>query len=278
MSALVPEYGQDLPLLLGALLLAGALVGFMSGLLGIGGGGILVPVLYEILNALGTGNHLALPVAIGTSLCVMIPTSIRTFRVHNRYGAGDLALLKRMGPWVLAGVIAGAVTARFYSGDTIKWLWVVFGSFLTMKYLFSRPHWRLADDLPTAPLFQVYSGLIGFVSTMMSIGGSAFTATFLTLHGRPLIQAVATAAGIGPLIAIPGTIGFIWAGWTMAGLPAGSLGYVNLLAAIVIIPVGYVMAPVGVRAAHALPARALELIFAGFLALVTLRFLLSLMG
>ena len=208
----------------------------------------------------------------------MIPTSIRAFMVHNKHGAGDLDLLKQLTPWILTGVLAGSITARYAGGDAIKWLWVIFGSLLAIKFTFAKDHWRMGDEMPRGGLLRLYGGLIGFISTMMSIGGGAFATTLLTAYGRPMVQAVATASGVGPLIALPGAIGFVWAGWGIDALPPGSLGYVNLAGAAIIIPVSYWAAPFGVRAAHSLSKRTLELIFAAFITMVTIRFFSSLIA
>ena len=123
---------------------------------------------------------------------------------------------------------------------------------------------------------MLYGGFVGLVSTLMSIGGGVFVTTMMTLYGRPIQNAVATSSGFGPLIAIPGALGFIWAGWQVASLPPGSLGYVSLLGALLIIPTSVLAAPLGVRIAHRISRRKLELAFATFLMVVPLRFLLSL--
>lgn len=261
-----------------ALIGAGVLMGFMSGLLGIGGGGIMVPVLYEVLSRLGIAADLALHVAIGTSLAVMIPTTLRSYRAHRTKGAGDGVLLARLAPWIVLGVVGGALLARFADERLLKWIWVVFGSLLAAKFAFARDDWRISRELPGAPLIELYGLAIGSISTLMSIGGGAFVTTMMTLHGRSMVQAVATASGVGPMIAIPGAIGFIWAGWGSAGLPPLSLGYVNLLGAMIIIPASVLVAPLGVRAAHGIQKRSLSRIFAVFLIVITSRFLWSLLA
>jgi len=117
---------------------------------------------------------------------------------------------------------------------------------------------------------------VGVVSTLMSIGGGVFITALMTFYGRPIQHAVATSSGFGPLISIPGALGFVWAGWHAAGLPPGSLGYVSLLGALIIIPTSVGAAPLGVRIAHGISRRKLELAFATFLLLVGVRFLVSL--
>jgi uncharacterized membrane protein YfcA len=139
-----------------------------------------------------------------------------------------------------------------------------------------RRGWQLGDEIPGNPFRALYGGFVGLVSTLMSIGGGVFVTTMMTLYGRPMQNAVATSSGFGPLIAIPGALGFIWAGWEVAGRPPGSIGYVSLLGALMIIPTGVLAAPLGVRIAHGISRRKLELAFATFLALVAARFLFSL--
>lgn len=265
--------GGELLLLATSLLIAGAVVGFLSGLLGIGGGGILVPVLYETFTALGVDPHIRMHMALATSLAVIVPTSLRSFSAHRAKGAVDIALIRRLGPWVVAGVGLGILTASIASGTALKWVWVVFGTAMAAKLWFGRDHWRLGAEVPRSMAVEAYALAVGWVSVLISIGGAAFIVAFMTLYGRSLLQAVATSSGFGPLIAIPGVIGFIVMGWGKAGLPPLSLGYVSLIGAALIIPMSVLVAPLGVRMAHGIPKRRLEQAFALFLTVVVARFL-----
>jgi uncharacterized membrane protein YfcA len=132
--------------------------------------------------------------------------------------------------------------------------------------------------VPGQPLRALYGGFVGLVSTLMSIGGGVFITALMTLYGQPMQRAVATSSAFGPIIAIPGALGFVWAGWHAAGRPPGTLGYVSVVGALVIIPTSVLAAPLGVRVAHGISRRKLELAFATFLVVVGLRFLLSLLG
>jgi len=268
--------GSDAALLVAALAGAGLVTGFLSGLLGVGGGGILVPVLYELFSAVGVEPEARMHLALGTSMAVIVATSLTSFAGHNRRGAVDTDALRRLGPWVVAGVVLGSLLVERSNAVALKLVWIVFGSLLCLKMALGRDDWRLGAHFPRNPLFNVVPLAIGAVSTLMSIGGGAFMVSLLTVYGRPLITAVATSSGFGPLIAIPGVIGFIWAGWDVAFRPPYSLGYVNLLAATLIIPTCFLAVPWGVRAAHGLPKRQLELAFAAFLAVVVARFAVSL--
>jgi uncharacterized protein len=275
------DTGMPLSELLGltaALLAAGFVTGLLAGLLGIGGGGILVPVLYEVFGALGIDGAIRMHLAVGTSLAVIVPTSLRSFTAHHARGAVDLDLVRSMAPWVVLGVGLGAFLARYSNEAVLKGIWVVAASIMSLKLLFGRQDWRLGDALPGQPFRALYGGFVGLVSTLMSIGGGIFITALLTLYGQPMQRAVATSSAFGPIIAIPGTLGFVWAGWHAAGRPPGSLGYVSLLGALVIIPTSVLAAPLGVRIAHGISRRKLELAFATFLVVVGLRFLFSLIG
>jgi uncharacterized membrane protein YfcA len=258
-----------------ALLAGGLATGFLAGLLGVGGGGILVPVLYETFTFLGVPDHIRMHLVLGTSFAVIVPTAIQSFRSHLARGSVDVPVLKRLAPFVVAGVIAGIALVSSVSGAALKWVWIVCGGLLAVKMALGREDWRIADDLPDNVPVRIAAFAIGLVSTLMSIGGGMFLVSMFTLCGWPILKAVATSSGFGPLIAIPGLIGYIWAGWGAADLPPLSLGFASLLGAAVIIPMSVLAAPYGVRAAHGLPRRKLELAFAAFLAVVATRLLIS---
>ena len=265
----------ELAMLAGALLAAGLVGGILAGLLGIGGGSIVVPVLYDTFRVLGVADALCLHLAVGTSLAVIVPTSIRSLLLHHAKGAVDMAVVRSMAVPVVAGVCLGAVVARYSDGAVLKLVWIFCGLLISMK-LFFGSGWRLGDKLPGNPAHGIFAGVVGLASTLMSIGGGAFVTTYMTFYGRSILQAVATSSAFGPIIAIPGMIGFAWAGWNAVGLPPGSLGYVNLLGALLVVPASVMTAPLGVRIAHGISKRKLELAFATYLALISARFLVSL--
>ena len=274
------DFGQTpgaLALMALALVVGGAATGFLAGLLGIGGGAILVPVLYEIFTIIGVDEAIRMQITLGTVLAVIAPTTLRSFAGHYARGGVDTSVMWRLGPWVVAGVIAGVLVAKGASGTLLQGIWVVCGTILMLKMGFGREDWRIGDGLPKSKLIEMVAVVIGFVSALMSIGGGAFMTTLLMLYGRPILPAVATSSGFGPLIAIPGMIGFIWAGWHSPLLPPFSLGYVNLLAVALIIPTSILTAPLGVRVAHAFTRRQLELAFCAFLGVVVLRFAIGLL-
>lgn len=258
-----------------ALLAGGLVTGFLAGLLGIGGGGILVPILFEVFTFLHVPDAVRMHMVLGTSFAVIVPTAISSFRSHLAKGSVGTAVLRRLAPFVVAGVLAGIALVSFVSGGALKWVWIVCGSLLAVKMALGREDWRIADAVPDNALIRFAAFAIGLVSTLMSIGGGMFLVTLFTLCGWPILRAVATSSGFGPLIAVPGLVGYIWAGWGHPELPPLSLGFVSLIGAAIIIPASVLTAPLGVRVAHGISRRALELAFAAFLALVAARLLIS---
>lgn len=258
-----------------ALFAAGGATGFLAGMLGIGGGGILVPVLYETFTFLDLPDSVRMHMVLGTSFAVIVPTAITSFRAHFKKGAVEMGVLRRLGPFIVAGVLVGVVLVSVVSSTALKWVWIVCGGFLSIKMVLGREDWRLANELPDNVLVKLAAFLIGLVSTLMSIGGGMFLITMFTLCGWPILKAVATSSGFGPLIAIPGLLGYVWAGWGDPELPPASLGFVNVLGALIIMPMSVLAAPLGVRVAHGLSRRKLELAFGAFLAAVAIRLLIS---
>lgn len=280
MFSLIP--GTSVPLtelleMIAVLLAAGVLAGFLAGLLGIGGGGIIVPVLYEVFGMMGVAEDVRMHVTLGTTLAVILPTALSSAAAHSRRGSVDWSIVRQMAPAIVAGVAIGVLVARGSSSAALRWVWVVLGGLLALKMFFGRDDWRLGDKVPGAPWIQFAGGTIGFISTLMGIGGATVTVPLLTLYGRPMLQAVGTAAGIGPVIALAGVAGYAIAGWGTSGLPLFSLGFVNA-GALLIMPLSILAAPLGVRTAHGISRRKLEVAFGIFLSAVVGRFLFSLLS
>ncbi len=191
-----------------------------------------------------------------------------------------MVALKRLGPAVFLGVVLGVALASVMSSEALRWVWVVAAIVMSLKLALGRDDWRLGDELPSTRASKPQRSQIGVLSALMSIGGGLFMVSLLMLFGYPVLAAVATSSGFGPIIAATGLAGYMWAGWGAAGLPPGSLGYVNIPAALVMLPTSIAFAPIGVSVAHGLPKRALELAFATFLALVVVavKFLWTLYG
>lgn len=260
-----------------ALVTTGLITGVLAGLLGVGGGAVMVPVLYELFRILDVPEAVRMHLAVGTSLAVIIPTSIRSFRGHLKKGAVDVELLKQWAVPVVVGVVAGSVVTAFVSSAFLKAVFAVVATLNAIKLGFGRDSWRLGPDLPQGAFRPASGGLIGLFSAWMGIGGGVFGNAVMTLYGRPIHQAVATSSGLGVLISIPGMLGYIGAGWTkMDMLPPLSLGFVSLIGALLLFPTSLLTVPIGVKLAHNLSKRRLEVAFAIFLALVAARFIASL--
>jgi uncharacterized membrane protein YfcA len=267
----LPDPATLVPLI-AALAVAGALVGFLAGLFGIGGGAISVPVFYELFQSLGQAPEVAMPLAVGTSLAVIIPTSIQSSRGHFRRGSMDTDLLRLWALPVLGGVAAGAAIARTAPPQVFQLVFAAVAAVNAARLLSGGSGWRLRDRLPGRAALRAYGAGVGLVSALMGIGGGAVSTLILTLHNVPIHRAVSTSAGIGVLIAVPGTLGYMAAGWGRPGLPADAVGFVSLATFALTIPTSILTTRCGVALAHRLSRRRLELAFGLFLALVCLRF------
>jgi uncharacterized membrane protein YfcA len=259
-----------------ALAAAGAATGFLSGLFGIGGGAVAVPVLYEMFRWLDVSDEVRMQLALGTSLAVMIPTTWQSARHHASKGSLDRVALKRLAGPIVAGTAIGGLVAGSAPADVFRAVWVLFAAAMCAKLVAGTGRWRLGETLPASYGVELYGVFVGLFSTLLSIGGGVFITTLLTLYGKPVREAVGTGAGVGPLIAVPGTIAFVWAGWGTVGLPPYTLGFVNLLGVALVVPASVLAAPLGVHLAHRVKQRTLELMLAAFLASVGLRFLYAL--
>lgn len=268
----------ELMLLAGALALSGVCGGLLAGMFGIGGGAVLVPVFYQAFAMLGVDEAIRMHLAVGTSLGITIPTSIRSFMAHRASGAVDMKLLRSWVPGTLAGVAAGTLLARYLPAEGLKAIFAVIAFTLGLRMIFGVGGARLGRDLPPNPLLAAIGAAIGLFSTLMGVGGGVMTNTAMTLYGRPIHQAVATASGLGVVISLPGAVGFALVGWGAPGLPPFSLGYVSLLGVALVVPVSAFVAPFGARIAHAMEKRRLEFAFGLFLMFVAARFVWSLLG
>jgi len=268
------------------LIAVGALAGFLAGLFGIGGGAILVPVFYECFRLAGVPLEVRMPLCIGTSLAIIIPTSISSFRAHYARGAVDMPLLKSWLLPIVVGVIVGGVTARYAPERLFKIVFVCVAWTAAARLILARDNWKLGEVFPTGLLMQVYGFVVGLLSTLMGIGGGLFLNLLMTFYGRPIHQAVATSSALAVLISIPGALGYVYVGWPAASHYPDvaalqwpfALGYVSLIGAVLVMPTSLLVAPLGVRVAHAMSKRTLELAFGCYLFIVGSRFVLSLVS
>jgi len=270
---------NDLIFLAVSLIAAGAVTGLLAGLFGVGGGAVIVPVLYEVFKAIGVPEEVRMPLVVGTSLAVIIPTSIRSYRAHLAKGLVDTSIIRIWAVPVVLGVLGGSLIARYASPDVFKAVFVAVAFTSAMRLLFASDRWKLGDDMPGPFLMRIYGLIIGVLSSLMGIGGGQLSSLFMTFYGRPIHQAVATSSGLGILISIPGALGYIYAGWPkMDLLPPLSLGYVSFIGFLLFIPTSIWTAPIGARLAHRLSKRRLEVAFGIFLLVVCARFFWSLIG
>lgn len=266
------------------LVVTGAFAGFLAGIFGIGGGAVLVPVLYECFRIAGVPLDARMPLCIGTSLAIIIPTSIRSWQAHHKRGSVDMDILVRWAVPVLLGVMLGSVIARYAPEKLFKVVFVGVAWSAAARLLLGKENWRLGDEMPKGIFMRAYGFFIGLLSTLMGIGGGLFSNLLMTFYGRPIHQAIGTSAGLAVLISIPGAIGYIYAGWPAAArfpdvaalqLPF-AIGYISLIGALLVMPTSLLVAPLGVRVAHFMTKRKLEIAFGIYLLVVSSRFVVSL--
>ena len=266
----------DIAVFAAAIAAAGAFAGLMAGVFGIGGGAVLVPVFYQVFGLLDVDESVRMHLSVGSSLAVIVPTSIRSFLAHKARGFVDFDVLKSFVLAVPAGVVLASLVAASISSEGLRVIFAVLALLVGLRLLLNRENWRLGTQLPVNPARAIIGAVIGFFSTLMGIGGGVMNSTFMTLYGRSMHQAVATSSGVGVLIAIPGAVGYVWAGWGHPDLPIASTGYINWLAVAIVIPIALIVAPYGVRIAHWLSKRQLEFGFGLFCLIVSARFFASL--
>jgi uncharacterized protein len=267
----------DLAWLAAAILLAGIVTGIFAGLFGIGGGAVIVPVLYEAFRVLGVPEDVRMQLCIGTSLGIIVPTTIRSYLAHRAAGLGMAEVVRAWSLPAVAGVAVGAVAAANAPAALFRLAFVVIAAAIAAKLLFGRESWVIAYALPGRTAMAVYGALIGLASSLMGISGGSLSTIVLTLYGQSIQSAVATSAGLGVPITLAGSIGYMIAGWSQqARLPPFSVGFVSLVGVAIMAPISSYVAPYGAQLAHALPKRTLEIAFGLFLLAAALRFLISL--
>jgi len=267
---------SDLLVLGVALLIAGAVVGFLAGLFGIGGGTVIVPVLYEAFGWFSVPDEVRMPLCIGTSLAVIIPTSISAFGTHWKRGAVDIQILKAWLMPLIVGVLIGIASAHYASSAAFKVAFVAIALMTAARLIWGDMLPSFGSNLPRGAQMAGYGVAIGASSSLAGIGGGLVANMLMTMHGRSIQQAIATSSGIGIVVAIPGALGYAIAGWQKTGLPPLSLGFVSLIGFLLLMPMSLVTAKVGAALVHRLPKALLERAFAAYLLAVSLRFIFSL--
>lgn len=257
------------PILLAQLLMLGLCTGFLAGLLGIGGGMVMVPFITAILSSQGIAPDLAIKTAIATSMATIMFTSVSSVRAHHQRGAVRWDIVRRLTP----GILLGAALASLGVFNLLKgsWLALFFAAFVafsaTQMILNKKP--KPSRTLPGSAGMWSAGGVIGFLSGLVGAGGGFVSVPFMSWCNVVIHQAVATSAALGFPIALANTLGYVGAGWHLPDLPSGFVGYLYLPALAVIALASVLMAPVGVKAAHALPVAQLKRVFASVLYLLS---------
>jgi uncharacterized protein len=261
-----------------AVVVGGVITGLLAGLFGIGGGAVIVPVLYEAFGVLAVPEDVRMQLCVGTSIAIILPTTIRSYLAHRKEGLVIPRVIRLWALPAVIGVTCGAVIAAFAPAAVFKLAFVVIAAFIATKFLFAGDRWNLGTELPGSVPMTLYGFGIGLAGSLMGVSGGSLSNIVLTLYGKSIHNAVATSAGLGVPITIVGTLGYILAGLPhQAMLPPLSLGFVSLIGFVVMAPVSSLAAPYGARFAHRMSRRTLEVTFSTFLLLVSLRFLISLM-
>ena len=267
MSFIMENYSMIL-----AMMGTGVVAGILAGLLGVGGGIVIVPVLFFLYQGLGVSADTAMLVATATSLATIIPTSISSIRAHNAKGNVDFQLLKAWGFFIFLGVLLGSFVVTRVDGEWLTLLFGVIATLSAINMLLGKKD-ALFNSLPGKAGQSVIATCIGFFSSMVGIGGGTLTVPTLTFCNYPAHRAVGTAAAVGRIISLPAAVTLLIAGQTPADSPFGTFGLVNLVGAACIIPLTVLFAPVGAGLASRLNAAMLKKVFAVTLIFTGLRML-----
>jgi len=259
------------------IMVGGVVAGILAGLFGIGGGAVIVPVLYEIFRLLDVPAEVRIQLCIGTSFAIIVPTTLRSYFTHRAKGAVLPNIIRQWALPSIVGVGIGSVIAAFAPQAVFKIVFILFLNVVASKLLFGSDKWRLGENLPGRGGMTAYGVLLGLVAALVGVSGGSLCTMILTLYGIPIHNAVATAAGFGAPVTIAATIGYMIAGWEyQAQLPPFSSGFVSLIGFVLMAPISTYIASHGAQLAHRLTRRALEIAFGIFMVLVSLRFIISL--
>ncbi len=266
---------HNIPTIL-ALIATGIFAGILAGLLGVGGGIVIVPVLFFLFQSFGISPETAMVVATATSLATIVPTSISSIRSHHQKGNVDFVLLKRWALFILVGVLAGSWLVTRVDGTWLTTLFGIIATLSALNMLFRTGKSAMFQQLPGTAGQTLMGSSIGFFSSMVGIGGGTLSVPLLTLCNYPAHKAVGTAAAIGLIISLPGALTMLIMGTTPADAPAGTVGLVNFIAFTCIVPLTVLFAPVGASLAAKLDATRLKKVFAIVLLITGLRMLAQL--
>ena len=269
---------MELGFLLGTVILSAIFAGIMAGLLGVGGGIVLVPMLFWLLSLSDFPSGIFMHMAVATSLSTIMFTSMSSAWAHNKRGAIDLKLLRLWAPAMMLGALSGGLVSRYIGADELKAIFGIIALLVAANMARPKPL-VLSDDLPESRIAHIaISGVTGLFSSLMGIGGGTLSVPILSAFSVEIRRAVGTASAFGVVIAVPAVIGFVLSGLGVEGRPPLSLGYVNIAAALVILPFTVGFAPVGARIAHSVDTKWIKRAFAFFLFITAIRMLTSAFG
>ncbi|RAI33544.1 sulfite exporter TauE/SafE family protein [Rhodoplanes serenus] len=256
----------------------GVVTGILAGLFGIGGGAVLVPVLFEVFRLIGVDDEVRMQLCVGTSLAIIVPTAFRSYRTHKAKGFALQEVVRLWTVPVVIGVAIGSGLAVVAPSAVFKLVFAGISLIIAAKMLFASDRWFIAEELPGPAVMRVYGLIVGLLSSLMGVGGGSLSNMILTLYKKPIHNAVATSAGLGVPIAVTGTIGYMLAGIVhMDELPPLSIGFVSLAGFVLMAPISSYTARFGALIAHRLARRQLEIAFGVFLIVVSARILWSML-
>jgi uncharacterized protein len=260
-----------------AILVAGVVTGLLAGLFGVGGGAVIVPVLFEVFRLLGVPEEVRMQLCVGTSMAIIVPTALRSYQTHRATGLVIPDVVRTWALPAILGVGLGSAIAAVAPGSVFEAAFVLIAGVIATRLLVGGENWVMGRWLPGRTAMHGCGFVIGLASSLMGISGGSLATMVLTFYGQPIHMAVATSAGIGVPITIAGTLGYVLAGLPhQTALPPLSLGFVSLIGFAMIAPISSWVAPMGARIAHALRPRQLEIGFGIFLIVVSARFLMGL--
>jgi uncharacterized membrane protein YfcA len=266
---------QELLVYFIGLLITGVIGGLIAGLFGVGGGIVIVPILFWIFTSLNFPNEILMHMAIGSSLATIIPTSISSARAHYYRGSIEIDIIKKWAPGIFLGAIIGGLSGKYFSVNELKYLFASIAFLVALNMFFKEPL-RLGNNFPKSRLLNIImSSLIGLVSSLMGVGAGTLGVPALVALSVPIHKAIGTAAALGLFIAVPATLGLAFSGFNIPNRPPMSIGYVNLIAFFIMFPLTVFFAPVGVKLAHRINQRALKSIFGIFLIITSIKMLSS---
>ncbi len=267
-------FQELLPYFLG-LLVTGIVGGLIAGLLGVGGGIVIVPVLFWIFTSLKFPDEILMHMAIGSSLATIIPTSIASARAHYNKGSIDINVLKKWGFGIFFGALIGGFIGKFFGANDLKYVFGIVALLVAIN-MFKKNPVAIKDNLPLSKFINFFfSGLIGFISSLMGVGAGTLGVPALVSFSMPIHKAIGTASALGLFIAVPATIGLAFSGFDVPNRPPMSIGFVNLIAFFIMFPLTILFAPIGVKIAHLINQSILKKVFSLFLIITSIKMLSS---